>query len=242
MKYKIAKGEFPELQPEQKYGAPRPDGRSHEGIDLHRADNKAFIILSELAGYIRKRLYNTTAGYSFWVYYNDKTAGMYVHVSKATYDKLYDGQRVEMGEQLGYSGSTGNATANVLHYEKHLANSGITDPLPYIALNYDMTKIKGELMLTTEKDTPIFDNNGAVVKRVRGNGKPNTFFAIKNDIVSNGKDQMFAISEKLDRWVHVIYVTDYALKIKDVDSAVQHIYAAQSELDQSLLKLTGTVK
>jgi hypothetical protein len=130
MRYKIAKEEFSELRDSQKFGAPRPGNRTHEGIDLCLSNHKEFDLYAWKSGIVQKRTYNDLAGYSTWLIHNDGTKSMYVHLTEKSYNKLKNKQVIGSGEYVARAGRTGNATTNLCHYEYYKDKP--INPLPYI--------------------------------------------------------------------------------------------------------------
>lgn len=129
MTFKVIEGNFT-IQPYQRFGAPRSNGRTHQGVDL--CDGTSRKCLAAHTGAVEKRAYNSIAGYSVWLHHDNGTSAMYVHITKASYNTLKKGQVIRKGGYVCMSGRTGNPTAILLHYEYHVKGVPV-DPLPYIS-------------------------------------------------------------------------------------------------------------
>ena len=110
-----------------RFGAPRPGGRRHAGIDfpadsgtLVKAVGVGTTIFAgwNTAGYGNLVVIQHRLGYSTW----------YAHLSEIT---SWVGERVSGGTRIGYVGSTGYSTGPHLHFEARKWNVPI-DPLPYL--------------------------------------------------------------------------------------------------------------
>lgn len=102
------------------FGAPRPPGRVHEGVDIGAAEGQA--VYAVRAGTVSKVLVDSPTnrgGNSFRLTAADGTYFFYGHLS-AFAEGLANGTKVQAGAVLGYVGHTGNAgTVNHLHFEVH---------------------------------------------------------------------------------------------------------------------------
>ena len=94
------------------WGAPRPGGRTHKGIDLIAATGTA--IVAPVSG--RAVAYhNSTAGNGLYVYGDDGNKYLNAHLSQ-----YVGGDRhVTQGETIGLVGSTGDASVPHLHFQYH---------------------------------------------------------------------------------------------------------------------------
>jgi murein DD-endopeptidase MepM/ murein hydrolase activator NlpD len=107
------------------WGAPRPGGRHHEGVDMIAPKGTPLVAVAD--GDAR-----------FWT--NDQGAlGVSLTADNGTryyYGHLsaYEGAggRVTQGQVIGYVGSTGDTTVNHLHFEVHPGGGGPVDPTPYV--------------------------------------------------------------------------------------------------------------
>jgi murein DD-endopeptidase MepM/ murein hydrolase activator NlpD len=93
------------------WGYARSQGRTHKGTDMIAA--RGSIIVAMKAGTIRMN-WHSLGGRQVYVYGVDGITYYYAHLSGYP-GGLSNGQRVSQGQVIGYVGSTGNATTNVLH-------------------------------------------------------------------------------------------------------------------------------
>lgn len=102
------------------FGAPRPPGRVHEGIDIGAAEGKEVYAVAD--GSITKVYLDSPTnrgGNSFRLTAADGTYYFYGHLS-AFAPGLALGTKVTAGQLVGYIGHTGNAgSVNHLHFEVH---------------------------------------------------------------------------------------------------------------------------
>jgi len=103
------------------FGAPRPGGRFHEGIDLQTALGTP--IVAALPG-VARRAPNTLGGKAVIVDSSGGTYTYYAHLS------AYGASGpVQAGEVIGYAGATGDARGLIphLHFELHPAGGDAVD-------------------------------------------------------------------------------------------------------------------
>ncbi|GMQ93314.1 MAG: hypothetical protein BMS9Abin12_0791 [Acidimicrobiia bacterium] len=93
------------------WGYPRSGGRTHKGTDLMAALNTPLVAMK--SGSVRLNSHSL-GGRQVYVYGDDGITYYYAHLNKWP-GGLRSGQRVNKGQVIGYVGSTGNATTNVLH-------------------------------------------------------------------------------------------------------------------------------
>lgn len=93
------------------WGAARSGGRTHKGTDMAAAFGTPLVAM--YAGSVRLG-WSTLGGRQVYLYADDGNFYYYAHLSDYP-NGLSGGQRVDRGQVIGYVGSTGNATANVLH-------------------------------------------------------------------------------------------------------------------------------
>ena len=129
----------------------RSDGYNHSGTDFilwpfswHKMDNNEVEVVAAAAGYIvdkdsqnpDKRCYDFSHGTfdfnSVWVQHDDGTFAWYVHLKRNSLTTKRIGQRVEVGEFLGFVGSSGWSWEPHLHFElagkKTQSGSSLIDP------------------------------------------------------------------------------------------------------------------
>jgi peptidoglycan LD-endopeptidase LytH len=102
------------------FGAPRPDGRGHEGVDIFAPVGTP--VLAPASGRV-EHFDNSVGGLSYRLYGDDGTYYYGTHLSG--YENVGTGH-VEAGTVVGYVGKTGNAatTPPHLHWEIHPGGRG----------------------------------------------------------------------------------------------------------------------
>ena len=93
------------------WGYARAAGRTHKGTDM--IASKGSTIVAMVGGSIRMN-WHSLGGRQVYVYGTDGVTYYYAHLSGYP-SGLSSGQTVSQGQVIGYVGSTGNATTNVLH-------------------------------------------------------------------------------------------------------------------------------
>ncbi|MCL1588489.1 MAG: peptidoglycan DD-metalloendopeptidase family protein [Actinomycetia bacterium] len=93
------------------WGYARSQGRTHKGTDM--IASRGSIIVAMRAGTVRMN-WHSLGGRQVYVNGTDGITYYYAHLSGYP-SGLSNGQRVSQGQVIGYVGSTGNATTNVLH-------------------------------------------------------------------------------------------------------------------------------
>lgn len=108
-----------------KYGAKYSNGGIHKGIDGYAKEGTpVFAAVTGVVVHAGPHKFRQGWGRSFGIHvivdndkFKDGTPGLwagYCHLSKV---KVKPGQVVKMGQQIGWSGSTGNSTAPHLHFQ-----------------------------------------------------------------------------------------------------------------------------
>lgn len=115
------------------FGVPRDGGRRrHEGVDIFAPRGTPALAGSN--GVISRVGTNELGGNVVFLSDNDRNQNLYyAHLDRAN---VTDGQRVSVGDTIGFVGNTGNArtTAPHLHFGIYTFGEGAVDPLPYIRL------------------------------------------------------------------------------------------------------------
>ena len=109
------------------WGASRSGGtRTHKGTDMISARGTPLVAMN--AGKIRMN-WNALGGRQVYIYAVDGNFYYYAHLSGYAAG-LANGQNVAKGQLLGYVGSTGNATTNVLHLGMGPRSGVYVNPYP----------------------------------------------------------------------------------------------------------------
>ena len=100
---------------ENTYGAPRPGGREHQGIDIFAPHGTP--VLNAADGIILYTGRDTYGGNVVKIFGADKRIYYYAHLH--SYNDFEPGEKVYQGDVIGYVGNTGNAitTPPHLHFE-----------------------------------------------------------------------------------------------------------------------------
>ena len=107
------------------WGAPRPGGRSHQGVDMMSSFGTPLVAV--VAGSVTMKT-NALGGNVVWLTGVDGAKYYYAHLSS------WEGnsRSVNAGEVIGYVGATGNTNANHLHFEIHPGGGGAVNPYPTV--------------------------------------------------------------------------------------------------------------
>lgn len=115
------------------FGAPRDGGRRrHEGVDIFAP--KGTPALASVNGTVSGVGVSELGGNVAFV--NDPERGIRLYYAHLDRWHVTNGQRVSIGDTIGFVGNTGNArtTGPHLHFGIYGYNEGATDPLPFIRL------------------------------------------------------------------------------------------------------------
>ncbi len=110
------------------WGAARSGGRTHKGTDMAAAYGTPLVAM--YAGSVRLG-WSSLGGRQVYLYADDGNFYYYAHLSDYP-NGLSGGQRVDRGQVIGYVGSTGNATANVLHLGMGPSPGTYVNPYPTV--------------------------------------------------------------------------------------------------------------
>jgi len=118
------------------------DPRAHRGIDY--AAPQGTPVRSVADGVVISRGWSTGYGNTIEVKHNEKYTTLYAHLSQFAVG-LNRGKTVQMGEVIGYVGSTGWATGPHLHYEFKV-NGRHVNPERILAENPQIPSLRGETL------------------------------------------------------------------------------------------------
>lgn len=106
------------------WGAPRPGGRRHQGVDMMSPLGTPLVAVESGSANFKT---NRLGGNVIWLSGSSGTSYYYAHLS------AWEGssRSVSRGEVIGYVGATGNTSANHLHFEVHI-NGRAVNPYPYV--------------------------------------------------------------------------------------------------------------
>ena len=93
------------------WGHPRSGGRRHEGIDILAPKDTP--VLSTTRGIVTRVGTNRLGGQVVWILGPGLERHYYAHLNR--YAAFREGDRVEAGEVIGYTGNTGNARGGPAH-------------------------------------------------------------------------------------------------------------------------------
>jgi len=128
------------------FGAPRPGGRTHEGVDIF-ADKMTPVVAaaSGTISFIRDgigtdccviRIRHDNGRSSLYLHLNNDTPGTDDGQGYGIAEGIARGVRVEAGTIIGYVGDSGNAeeTPSHLHFELSDSTGTELDPFPYLQI------------------------------------------------------------------------------------------------------------
>ena len=122
------RGDGAPVSPVGSYGAPRPGGRKHQGVDIFAPTGTA--IVAPVGGSLR-HVRGNTAGNAFYLAGDDGTTYYGAHMDSY----VASPGRVNAGTVIGRVGATGNAAglSSHLHFEAHPNGGGAVDPWPLVS-------------------------------------------------------------------------------------------------------------
>jgi murein DD-endopeptidase MepM/ murein hydrolase activator NlpD len=111
--------------------APRPGGRSHEGIDILAAAGTPIVAVAD--GSLYNVGYNGLGGWRLWLRDSNGTTYYFAHLASFA-PAAREGASVSRGTVVGYVGSSGDAAGGPshLHFEIHPGGGGPVPPYPII--------------------------------------------------------------------------------------------------------------
>lgn len=113
------------------FGAARDGGRrSHHGVDIFA--RRGTPVLASRPGEVRRANVTNLGGKVVWL--RDEAMNRNIYYAHLDSQAVERGQRVAVGDTLGFVGNTGNAitTPPHLHYGIYVRGEGPIDPLPFL--------------------------------------------------------------------------------------------------------------
>ena len=107
------------------WGAPRSGGRTHTGLDMVAALGTPIVAVEN--GYIWSPNWHWAGGNGVYVRGDSGDIYYYAHLQGYA-PGLYDGQRVGVGQVIGYNGNSGNAAVPHLHLGYQPGGGPLTNP------------------------------------------------------------------------------------------------------------------
>jgi len=114
------------------FGADRDGGRrSHDGVDIFA--RRGTPVLAATAGQAYRIGVTNLGGKVVWV--RDPLRNIRVYYAHLDSQHVTNGDRIEVGDTLGFVGNTGNArtTPPHLHFGLYRGGEGAVDPIPFLA-------------------------------------------------------------------------------------------------------------
>lgn len=114
-----------------RFGAPRVDGRTHQGFDITAACGTPLVAVR--AGRIIKKAYDPELYGNFVVLKGEGERRTYKYAHLIWPAPVKEGQKVRAGRRLGSVGQTGNAASTPCHLHIEIRSQGkLLDPEPLI--------------------------------------------------------------------------------------------------------------
>lgn len=113
------------------FGAERDGGRrSHDGVDIFA--RRGTPVLAASAGVVNRVNVTNLGGKVVWV--RDPVRNANIYYAHLDSQHVRNGQRVDVGDTLGFVGNTGNArtTPPHLHFGVYRSGEGPVDPVPFL--------------------------------------------------------------------------------------------------------------
>ena len=116
------------------WGAPRGNGRRHEGVDLISFAGSYVYAVTD--GTLFRRAWDqpgSLSGNAWWLRSDDGSGTYYFYAHLSSFAPgLETGAKVRAGEIIGLVGNTGNSATAHLHFEIHPSGGAAIDPFPAV--------------------------------------------------------------------------------------------------------------
>ena len=113
------------------WGNTRSGGRRHEGIDIFAPQDTP--VRSTTRGVVLRVGTNRLGGQTVWILGPGLERHYYAHLNR--YGEFREGDRVDAGQIVGYTGTTGNARGGPAHLHYGIyAGGGAVNPFPRLAV------------------------------------------------------------------------------------------------------------
>jgi peptidoglycan LD-endopeptidase LytH len=115
------------------WGAPRPGGRRHEGIDIFAPRDTP--VVSATRGIVTHVGTNTLGGQVVWILGPGFESHYYAHLDR--FAEIHRGDIVKAGDVIGYVGRTGNAGGTPFHLHYGVYRHGMAqNPYPRLTSTF----------------------------------------------------------------------------------------------------------
>lgn len=114
------------------FGAPRSGNRGHDGQDLFAP--RGTPVRAAAAGFVYRVDDLSLGGLSVTVVGDGGVRYFYTHF-EAVHEELFEGQRVEVGDPIGYVGNSGNAAGTPPHLHLGVYHGAEDDPCAWEAVD-----------------------------------------------------------------------------------------------------------
>jgi murein DD-endopeptidase MepM/ murein hydrolase activator NlpD len=111
------------------WGEPRPDGRSHSGVDMIASSGTPLVAIE--TGVISQMSSHYAGGIGLYLQGDSGDRWYYAHL-KGYASGISSGTRVVAGQLVGYVGATGNAAGPHLHLARILSSGQYVNPYSVI--------------------------------------------------------------------------------------------------------------
>ncbi len=111
------------------WGAPRPGGRGHEGVDVFAS--RGTPVFAAAPGYVLRAGENTLGGLNVFTIGPGGVRYYYAHLDRTALG-MTPGREVTTDTVIGYVGNTGNASTTPPHLHFGMYQDGPSNPYPFL--------------------------------------------------------------------------------------------------------------